>query len=226
MRILLAEDEHGLGTWLSKALSQSGFVVDWLDDGRLVEPALARGEHDALVLDLGLPGRGGHEILKRLRAQSSPIPVLVLTARDSLAERVSTLNEGADDFLPKPFALAELEARLSALIRRARGNERPRLACGPLQYDSTTRQFSLGDEVMALSPREHGLLLALVVRSGDPMPRQQLMERVFRDEEDVQLSALDVLMHRLRRRLEGSGVHIRTYRGLGFALEPVPPAHP
>ena len=226
MNILLAEDERGLGEWLCRALQQSGFRVDWRDDGRLVEQALAEGDYDALVLDLGLPGRSGHEVLKRLRARSGALPVLVLTARDSLAERVNTLHEGADDFLPKPFALAELEARLSALIRRSRGSERPRLACGPLQYDTGTRQFTLRDEVMALSPREHALLRALVLRSGEPMSRQHLMERVFEDEVDVQPSALDVLMHRLRKRLEGSGLRIQTYRGLGYALEPDGSGHP
>jgi two-component system, OmpR family, response regulator TctD len=225
MHILLAEDEHALGEWLSKALEQSGFRVDWRDDGRLAEQALEDGDYDALVLDLGLPGRGGHEVLRRLRARHSPVPVLVLTARDSLAERVSTLNEGADDFLPKPFALVELEARLAALIRRSRGSDRPRLACGPLQFDATQRQFTLSGDVLPLSPREHGLLRALITRSGEPMSRQQLLERVFRDEEDVQPPALDTLMHRLRRRLEGSGVHIETYRGLGYALEPDPPRH-
>ena len=148
----------------------------------------------------------------------------MLTARDSLAERVGTLHEGADDFLPKPFALAELEARLGALIRRSRGRAQPRLACGPLQFDTAARQFTLAGEPLALSPREHGLLRALIVRSGEPMGRAQLLERVFGDEEEVQPAALDVLMHRLRRRLEGSGVHIRTYRGLGHALEPDPGA--
>ncbi|MFM2066248.1 MAG: hypothetical protein RLZZ584_1157 [Pseudomonadota bacterium] len=219
MHILLAEDEHGLGEWLSKALGQGGCTVDWVDDGRLAERAVAEGHYDAVVLDLGLPGRGGHEVLRHLRAQAHAVPVLVLTARDSLAERVHTLNLGADDFLPKPFALAELEARLTALVRRARGSDRPRLACGRLQFDTVLRQFTCGDEVMALTPREHTLLRALITRSGEPLTRPQLVERVFRDEADVLPGALDVLMHRLRRRLEGSGVHIQTYRGLGYALE-------
>ncbi len=224
MRILLAEDERDLGEWLARALEQAGFRVDWLDDGRLVERALAAGEHDALVLDLGLPGRDGHEVLKRIRARDQRLPVLILTARDSLAERVSTLNEGADDFLAKPFALAELEARLTALIRRARGSEHPRLACGPLQFDTVTRRFTLGDEVLSLSPREQAALRVLVQKSGEPVSRQQLMDRVFSDEEDVQSSAVDVLLHRLRRRLDGSGVRIHTYRGLGYVLEPHPQA--
>lgn len=225
MRILLAEDEHALGEWLSKALEQSGFRVDWRDDGRLAEQALAGDDYDALVLDLGLPGRGGHEVLRRLRERRSPLPVLVLTARDSLAERVSTLHEGADDFLAKPFALAELEARLTALIRRARGSERPRLACGPLLYEAAQRQFTLAGDLLLLSPREHGLLRALITRSGEPMSRQHLLDRVFSDGDDVQSAALDTLMHRLRRRLDGSGVRIATYRGLGYALEPVLPRH-
>lgn len=224
MRILLAEDEHALGEWLAKALEQAGFRVDWRDDGRLVESALVDHDYDALVLDLGLPGRSGHELLRRLRAQDRRLPVLVLTARDSLAERVGTLNEGADDFLAKPFALAELEARLTALIRRARGSEHPRFACGPLQYDAVTRQFTLAGEVLALSPREHALLRTLIHKAGEPLARQQLIHRVFGDEDEVQPSAIDVLLHRLRKRLEGGGVRIHTYRGLGYVLEQDPPA--
>lgn len=225
MRILLAEDEHALGEWLSKALEQSGFSVDWRDDGRLAEQALAEGDYDAVVLDIGLPGRDGREVLRRLRARLDPVPVLILTARDSLAERVSSLHDGADDFLQKPFALAELEARLTALIRRSRGGDRPRLACGPLHYDGAQKQFVLDDEVLGLSPRERRLLLALITRSGEPLSRQQLLDRVFSEDDPVQSAAIDVLMHRLRKRLEGRGVRIQTYRGLGYALEPDPPRH-
>jgi two-component system response regulator TctD len=222
MRILLAEDEHALGEWLARALEQAGFRVDWLDDGRLAERALADHDYDALVLDLGLPGRDGHSLLRRLRAEDRRLPVLVLTARDSLAERVGSLNEGADDFLAKPFALAELEARLLALIRRARGSEHPRLACGPLQFDTVQRRFTLGEEVLALSPRELAMLRTLIMRAGEPLSRQQLIDRVFGDEDEVQPSAVDVLLHRLRKRLEGRGVRIHTYRGLGYVLEPAP----
>lgn len=226
MRILLAEDEHALGEWLSKALAQSGHRVDWRDDGRLVEQALDGDDYDVLVLDLGLPGRGGTEVLRRLRGQDRRLPVLVLTARDSLASRVDTLNLGADDFLAKPFELAELEARLTALVRRSRGTGHPRLACGPLALDTVTRQFTLGGDTLALSPREHALLGALILRSGEPMSRQQVMDRIFGDDEDVQSSAIDVLLHRLRKRLEHSGVRIHTYRGLGYVLEPDPPRQP
>jgi two-component system response regulator TctD len=226
MRVLLVEDEHPLGEWLAKALGQAGFRVDWVDDGGLAERALVDHDYDALVLDLGLPGRGGHEILKRTRGRDQRLPVLILTARDSLAERVSSLNEGADDFLAKPFALAELEARLTALVRRARGSEHPRLACGRLAFDTVTRRFTLGRDDLALSPREQALLLALIQRSGEPLSRQQIIGRVFGDDDDVLPAAIDVLLHRLRKRLDGSGVHIRTYRGLGYVLEADRPPEP
>lgn len=219
MRILLAEDEHALAEWLCKALEQSGYRVEWLDDGRLVERALLDHDYDALILDLGLPGRSGQDILHSLRAKDLRLPVLVLTARDSLVDRVNSLNEGADDFLAKPFAMAELEARLSALIRRARGSEHPRMSLGPLTYDAVSRLFALDAEHLALSPREHTLLRLLIQRSGEPLSRQQILDRIFKDEEDVQPSAIDVLMHRLRKRLEGSGIRIQTYRGLGYVLE-------
>ena len=219
MHILLAEDEPALGEWLSKALEQSGHRVDWRNDGRLVETAMASVDYDALVLDLGLPGRSGTEVLRRLREQDHRLPVLVLTARDSLSDRVGTLNLGADDFLPKPFALAELEARLTALVRRARGSSHPRFACGPLVFDAVTRQFTLGAALLPLSPREHALLKTLILRTGEPLSRQQVSERVFSDDADVQPSAIDVLVHRLRKRLERSGVRIHTHRGLGYVLE-------
>jgi two-component system response regulator TctD len=219
VRILLVEDEWPFAEWLCKALAQTGFKVDWTDDGDLAIRALLNHDHDAMVLDLGLPGRSGHEVLRQLRALDHRLPVLVLTARDSLVERVSTLNEGADDFLAKPFALPELEARLSALIRRSRGAEHPRFACGPLGFEAGTRQFTLGGEQLALPRREHALLLALLQRSGEPLSRQHIIDRVFSDDDDVLPAAVDVLVHRLRKRLEDTGVRIATYRGLGYLLE-------
>lgn len=219
MRILLAEDEHALAQWLCKALEQSGFRVDWLDDGRLVERELNNHDYDGLILDLGLPGRSGQEILQSLRAKDFRLPVLILTARNSLAQRVNSLNDGADDFLAKPFEIAELEARLSALIRRARGVEHPRLALGPLIFDSSSKLFYLDSTHLSLAPREHLLLKLLLQKSGEPISRQQILDRIFKDDEDVQSSVIDVLMHRLRKRLEGTSVRIQTYRGLGYVLE-------
>ena len=219
MRILLAEDEHELATWLVRALQQSGFQVDWVDDGRLVRRSLKATPYDALILDLGLPGLGGHEVLADLRDADQRLPVLVLTARDSLMERVSSLNEGADDFLAKPFEVAELEARLMALIRRARGSDRPRFACGPLSFDAASKQFTLDHETLTLTPREHAVLRALIQRSGEPLSKQEILDRVFSDEAEVNPEAVEVLVHRLRKRLHDSPVSIRTLRGLGYVLE-------
>jgi two-component system, OmpR family, response regulator TctD len=224
MRILLAEDERELASWLVKALQQGGFQVDWVDDGRMVRRCLKATTYDALVLDLGLPGVGGHDVLADLRDAGHRLPVLILTARDSLIERVSTLNEGADDFLAKPFELAELEARLTALIRRARGSEHPRLACGPLVYDPSSKQFALDHEPLPLTPREHAALRALIQHSGEPLSKQEILDRVFSDEQDVNPEAVEVLVHRLRKRLGQGRVQITTLRGLGYVLECVPGA--
>lgn len=219
MRILLAEDERELATWLVRALEQSDFKVDWVDDGRMVRRSLQSTRYDALILDLGLPGVGGHDVLADLRAADHRLPVLILTARDSLMERVTTLHEGADDFLAKPFDLTELEARLIALIRRARGSDHPRFACGPLSYDSASKQFTLEHEVLVMTPREHGVLRTLIQRSGEPLSKLEITERVFSDEEDVSPEAIEVLVHRLRKRLGNSPVQIKTLRGLGYVLE-------
>ena len=219
MRILLVEDERPLADWLCKALGQVDIHVDWLADGLLAQRALREHDYDALVLDLGLPGCSGHDVLQALRGSDRRLPVLILTARDSLAERVNSLNEGADDFLAKPFALPELEARLHALLRRARGIDHPRFRCGPLGFDGTTRQFTAHGERLPLPRREHSLLQALLQRSGEPLTRQQIIDRVFSDEIDVLPAAVDVLVHRLRKRLENAGVRIATYRGLGYVLE-------
>jgi len=219
MRILLAEDERELATWLVRALEQSDFQVDWVDDGRMVRCSLKATRYDALILDLGLPGLGGHDVLTDLRAADQRLPVLILTARDSLIERVSSLHEGADDFLPKPFELAELEARLIALVRRARGSEHRRFACGNLSYDAGSKQFTLGHEALALTPREHAALRALIQHSGEPLSKQEILERVFSDEKDVNPEAVEVLVHRLRKRLDASPVRITTLRGLGYLLE-------
>ena len=222
MRVLLAEDERELANWLVKALAQSDFQVDWVDDGRLVRRSLKATRYDALILDLGLPGIDGRDVLAELRAADVRLPVLVLTARDSLIERVGSLREGADDFLAKPFELDELEARLVALIRRARGSEHPRFACGPLAYDAGSKQFTLSHQPLVLTPREHAMLRTLIQHSGQPLSKQEIIDRVFSDEQDVQPDAVEVLVHRLRKRLQGTPVGIRTLRGLGYVLDVVP----
>ncbi len=219
MRILLAEDEPELAAWLVRALEQNDFKVDWVNDGRLVRRSLQATRYDALVLDLGLPGLDGHDVLADLRAADHRLPVLILTARDSLMERVSSLHAGADDFLAKPFDIAELEARLVALIRRSRSSDHPRFACGELSYDAASKRFTLGHEVLTLTPREHSVLRALIQHSGEPMSKLEITERVFSDEQDVSPEVIEVLVHRLRKRLGGSTVQIKTLRGLGYVLE-------
>lgn len=219
MRILLIEDEEELATWLIKALAQSDFTVDWSNDGLVAERILMIEEFDAVILDLGLPGKTGHAVLSSLRASGNRVPVMILTARDSLDERVMNLNRGADDFLAKPFALAELEARLVALIRRSRGHKHSRLACGPLAYDAGTKLFQLFDVPIALTPREHAMLIALIQRSGEPVSRQSLLDRVFASNEDVNPEAIEVLVHRLRKKLQAAPIRITTMRGFGYCLE-------
>ena len=222
MRILLAEDEPELATWLARALERSGLLTDWVSDGRDVLPSLAARRYDALVLDLGLPGLDGHQVLAALRATDQRLPVLILTARDSLIERVGTLNQGADDFLAKPFDLAELEARLHALIRRARGSAHWRQGCGPLTWDVATRGFTLNHEPLPLTPREHAVLRVLIQHVGEPLSKSEILDRVVSDERDINPEAIEVLVHRLRKRLAGSAVRISTLRGLGYVLESGP----
>jgi two-component system response regulator TctD len=222
MRILLAEDETDLATWLVKALGQNDFQVDWVNDGRMVRRSLKATRYDALILDLGLPHRDGHDVLSELREADQRLPVLILTARDSLRERVDCLHAGADDFLAKPFDVAELEARLTELIRRSRGQDHPRFACGPLSYDAAAKQFRLQHEVLSLTPREHAVLRALIQHPGEPLSKRELLERVFSDEQDVHPEAIEVLIHRIRKRLESTAVRVTTLRGLGYLLELAP----
>ncbi|MBS0499155.1 MAG: response regulator [Burkholderiaceae bacterium] len=222
MRILLAEDEPDLANWLARALERDGLLTDWVSDGRDVLPSLAARSYDALVLDLGLPGLDGHQVLAALRARDERLPVLILTARDSLRARVGTLNQGADDFLAKPFDLAELQARLHALIRRARGSAHWHQSCGPLAWDATTKGFALHGQPLALTPREHAVLRVLIQHLGEPLSKTEILDRVVSDAHDVSPEAVEVLVHRLRKRLDGRGVRITTLRGLGYVLEPAP----
>lgn len=219
MRILLVEDEHTLGTWLCKALERSGIIVEWVDSARTAIASMGSHAHDVIVLDLGLPDLDGQELLAQIRARDPLVPALVLTARDTVAEKVRAFHGGADDFLAKPFQLEELEARLHALLRRARGAQAARLTCGPLTYDLASQRFALHGEPLALSPREFAVLRVLVQHSGEPMSKQQILERVVSDEKDIQPEAVEVIVHRLRKRLEETGVRVSTVRGLGYALE-------
>lgn len=218
MRVLLVEDDTQLREPLRRTLLEAGYAVDEAATG---PDALHLGQtepYDAVVLDLGLPDIDGQDLLRKLRDRDRRTPALVLTARDAVGEKVRAFHAGADDFLVKPFELAELEARLHALVRRAHGTEASRLACGALQHDPASRRFTLGGAPLALSPREAGVLKVLLEHAGEPLSKQQILDRVVADEKDVHPDAVEVIVHRLRKRLDGSGVRIETLRGLGYAL--------
>jgi two-component system response regulator TctD len=224
MRILLVEDEPELAHWLTRSLRrQSGFTVEWANDGLLAYKRLQLEEFDAVILDLGLPGLNGQTLLERLRGEDNRTPILILTARDSLAERVGTLESGADDFLPKPFMIEELSARLNALIRRSRGKDKPRMSCASLHYDLSNHRFHLNDKLLQITPRENEVLRILIQRSGDPVQKKHILERLSEHgDEEISIDAIEVLIHRLRKKLQNSDVQITTLRGIGYCLEPVP----
>jgi two-component system response regulator TctD len=208
-----------LAEWLEKALRHGGFAVDTMQDGVEADHVLLTQHYDVVVLDLGLPRMDGLEVLRRLRHRGSRVPVLILTARGTIDERVVGLELGADDYLPKPFKLSELEARINALIRRAGGGGNPLLAVGSLEYDTVGRIFRVAGEMLVLRPREHALLEALVNRAGKAVSKAALHEHIFDLEAATNPEAVEVYVHRLRKRLEGSGVAIVTLRGLGYVLE-------
>ena len=219
MRILLVEDEQDMAAWLLRALTQGGFLPDHAPDARTAESLMAGNEYDAIVLDLRLPDKHGMTLLREMRDRDDRTPVLLLTAQGGLQDRVRGLNIGADDFLTKPFALEELEARITALVRRSRGRQHPRLQCGSLSYDSESRAFTLDGSLLFLTPREHAALAALLTRSGYPVDKVQLFGKVFTHDSEANLDAIEVVLHRLRKKLAGSDVHIVTVRGLGYMLE-------
>jgi two-component system response regulator TctD len=221
MRVLLVEDEREMAAWLERALAQSGFVPEHAPDARTAESLLAASAYDAIIMDLRLPDKHGLVFLREMRNRGDVTPVLILTAQGALQDRVRGLNLGADDFLTKPFALEELEARLAALVRRSRGRQVPRMQCGSLIYDSESRAFSLDGVILHLTPREQAALAVLVTRSGMPVEKNQLFTRVFDHDSEASLDAIEVVLHRLRKKLAGSDVRIVTVRGLGYMLESI-----
>lgn len=218
MRILLVEDHPPLAASVAQALRGAGWTVDLLTDGVAADHALASEDYALAILDVGLPRLDGFQVLARLRARGKTLPVLMLTARGEVADRVHGLNLGADDYLAKPFELAELEARLKALLRRSvQGGEQQR--CGALVFDLGIRRFSLGDEPLNLTSREQAVLQALIARPGRVMSKEQLADQVFGLDEEASPDAIEIYVHRLRKKLEGRGVRIVTFRGLGYLLE-------
>jgi two-component system OmpR family response regulator len=219
LRILLVEDDGILANTLSLVLHQSGYVVDLVNDGTSADHALTHDVYDLVVLDLGLPGLDGMQVLKRLRSRKSQVPVLILTARDSLSDRVGGLDLGADDYLTKPFDLPELEARIRALIRRKHGTSDTFIEYGPLQYDSIGKRVMVGDQILDLSARDISVLEILLLRAGRVVSKEHLAERLYGWGEVIGNNAIEVGIHRLRKKLEPVGINIRTIRGLGYLLD-------
>jgi DNA-binding response OmpR family regulator len=221
MRILLAEDDKLLGDGLRAGLRGLGFQVDWVRDGVAAERELRAQGYAALVLDLGLPHRDGLEVLATLRREGHAIPVLVLTARDAIGERIRGLDSGADDYVVKPVDLHELAARLRALVRRAHGQPRDRLQLRGLALDPAARQVERDGHPVALSAREFDLLHALMLNVGRVLSREQLEQHLYSWGREVDSNAIEVHVHHLRRKL-GPGT-IQTVRGIGYVM-PVDPA--
>ncbi len=216
MRILLAEDDPQLGDGLMVGLRQGGFAVDWVRDGAAADHALQSEDFDLLVLDLGLPGLGGMEVLRRLRGRGQSLPVLILTARDATGDKVDGLDAGADDYLVKPIDLDELGARIRALARRAAGRAAPVLLHGALALDPAARCVTLAGAAVDLSAREFAVLQVLLENAGRVLTRSQIEQSIYgwRDEPDS--NALEVHIHHLRKKL-GSDF-IRTLRGVGYTV--------
>lgn len=219
MRILIAEDDAILADGLTRALRQASYAVDLAGNGVEADHVLSVHDYDLAILDLGLPKMGGFEVLRRLRGRGSRVPVLILTARDALEDRVSGLDLGADDYLTKPFDLPELEARVRALIRRGHAASDAVVEHGPLSYDSVGRRVSVKGVPLDFSARELGVLEMLLRRAGKVVSKDQLVEHLYDWGEHVGGNAIEVYVHRLRKKLEPHDVDIRTIRGLGYLLE-------
>jgi len=218
MRILLAEDDELLGGGLRAGLDQRGFQVDWVRDGVAAERELLSAQHQAAVLDIGLPRQDGLAVLKAVRARGIDTPVLVLTARDAVAQRIEGLNLGADDYVVKPVDLDELAARLHALVRRAHGKTQTLLQVRDVAMDPAARQVTRAGETISLSTREFDLLQALLLNAGRVLSREQLEQHLYRWGHEVESNTIEVHIHHLRRKM-GAGL-IDTVRGVGYIVMP------
>lgn len=217
MRVLLVEDDFMIGNAVQSALKDAAYATDWVKDGAAALSALAAQRYDAALLDLGLPGKDGLEILRAIRNKGDSTPVLIITARDELDERVRGLDGGADDYVLKPFAMAELLARMRAVLRRGSGNAAPLLISARLTLDPTTYEAKVnGGEAVSLSSREFALLQALMVRPGAILSRADLEDRIYGWGEEVESNAIDFLIHSLRKKL-GSDA-IKNVRGVGWMV--------
>lgn len=216
MRVLVVEDDRLLGDAVQAGLKQAGFAPDWVEDGVAAEAALASEPFAAVVLDLGLPKRSGLDVLKRLRQRGAKVPVLILTARDGIEDRIGGLDAGADDYLVKPFDLGELAARLRALVRRSGGNASPLVIAGDLELDPAAHVVCRAGQPVELSAREFALLHALMQSAGRVLSKAQLEQQLYAWGEEVESNTVEVYIHHLRRKLGAE--RIRTLRGVGYLL--------
>lgn len=219
MRILLIEDDRVLGDAVMRTLQQVGYAVDWARDGKAADLALRDQVYDLALLDLGLPQIDGFEVLRRLRARRSGLPVLIVTARDSLDDRIKGLDLGADDYVLKPFDMPELLARVRAHIRRAQTAPSTEITYGPLVYDTSTRLVRIDGDPFNLSARELGILETLLMKVGKVITKEMLVEKLCSWDEVLGSNAIEVYVHRLRKKLQPHGIDISTVRGLGYMLE-------
>ena len=219
MRILLAEDDRILADGLYRSFGQNGHATDCVTDGHAADEALQKNVYDLVVLDIGLPGRDGFQILSNLRQRRSDIPVLLLTARDTVEDRVTGLDLGADDYLTKPFSLQELEARIRALIRRRHGITDPIITYGALRFDVSGKRATVNGTPLDLSAKEIAVLEILLLRAGRVVKKEHLIEKIYNWDKAIGQNAVEVCVHRLRKKLEPSGINIRTVRGLGYLLD-------
>jgi len=216
MRLLLVEDDPMIGEGVLAGLRQDGFAVDWVRDGQAAELAIENDVYDLVVLDLGLPRKDGLEVLSAMRSKGNTVPVLILTARDAVPDRIRGLDRGADDYVAKPFDLDELAARVRALLRRRAGRAEPVITHGDLVINPSTREASLAGRPLTLSSREFALLEALLDRPGAVLSRAQLEERIYGWGEEVESNTVEVYVHSLRKKL-GTGF-IRNVRGVGYTI--------
>lgn len=220
MRVLIVEDDAGLARGLVAALKSSGLAVDHEADGAEAARLALSEPYSLVVLDLGLPTLSGFQVLRRIREAGAAVPVMILTARDAVTDRVKGLDLGADDYVLKPFELAEFEARVRSLIRRGQGTPNPMLRCAALALDRATNTATLGDQPLALRRRELALLTALMTRAGKVVPRERLNAETFGFDEPVAPNALDLYIGRLRKKLQlAGGPEIHTIRGLGYLMK-------
>jgi len=218
MKILIVEDNRELADWLGKALRQAQYAVDIAFDGEDAELMLKVASYSVVILDLSLPKIDGMTLLRRIRQKGEKVPIIILTANASLDGRVAGLDSGADDYLAKPFEIAELEARIRAVVRRGQDRAAPEIVIGDLVFAGSTRQFFVGGEPLALTPREHAVLEFLAMKAGTTVSKATLSESVFGFDDEADPTAIEIYVHRLRKKLEGSSAQIATLRGLGYLL--------